>query len=97
MVSDKPGGLSVQPPPPPSRPLPPLPLREKLATQFKSPFGDYCFHTRARRTLKRKCRVCEQAKSGFKILGGTHLSEMYGSNSPAKGFTYIFWKDFATL
>ena len=33
IVSDKPGGLSVQPPPPPG----------KLAAQLKSPFGDYCF------------------------------------------------------
>ena len=30
MVSDIPGGLSVQPPPPPG----------KLAAQLKSPFGD---------------------------------------------------------
>ena len=60
-------------------------------------FVDSCFHTRARRTVKRKWRVCEQAKSGFKNLGGTHLSKMYGSNSPARGFTYILWKAFATL
>ena len=53
IVSDKPGGLSVQPTSPP----PPL----------------------------------------SQDLGGTHLSEMYGSNSPAQGFTYILWKDFATL
>ena len=30
---NKPGGLSVQPPPSPG----------KLAAQLKSPFGDYCF------------------------------------------------------
>ena len=33
MVSDKPGGLSVQLPPPPG----------KLAAQLKSPFGDSCY------------------------------------------------------
>ena len=35
MVSDKPGGLSVQRPPHPG----------KLAAQLKSPFGDSCYRT----------------------------------------------------
>ena len=33
IVSNKPGGPSLQPPPPPG----------KLAAQLKSPFGDSCF------------------------------------------------------